>query len=42
MHQKIAGSKLHIVPGVGHLSALEKPEYVAELITEHLNATWEK
>jgi 3-oxoadipate enol-lactonase len=36
LHQGIAGSRLELIAGAGHLAAVEQPERVTELILAHL------
>jgi pimeloyl-ACP methyl ester carboxylesterase len=38
LHNHVAGSKLHVVPGAGHEVMVEKPEEVSQILQEFLNS----
>jgi pimeloyl-ACP methyl ester carboxylesterase len=38
LRDRIAGSRLVILPGVGHVPMVDAPDRMAQLVTEHLNA----
>ena len=38
MHNGIAGSKLEVIPDCGHLSTMERPEKVNQILTDWLSA----
>jgi len=40
MHERIAGSTLHIVPNAGHMSPMENPGVVNTLVLEFLRTTY--
>lgn len=40
MAESLPNSVFHIVPGGSHMSVLERPSSVAELVTTHLARTW--
>lgn len=39
MHERITGSKLVIIPGAGHSSSIEEPQFVNQTIAEFLDST---